>query len=93
MVVFVAQVSRVYPLEASVIMSYTSKHVLSASVNKQNKTKQNQDQEVTNWINRRIVEINLPWNQTLKYFQQQNMSKHFVFKFLPTIGFARPSDA
>ena len=40
MLVFVAQVSRVYPLEASVIMSYTSRHVLSASVNKQNKTKQ-----------------------------------------------------
>ena len=40
MLVFVAQVSRVYPLETSVIMSYTSRHVLSASVNKQNKTKQ-----------------------------------------------------
>ena len=39
MLVFVAQDSRVYPLVASVIMSYTSRHVLNASVNKQNKEK------------------------------------------------------
>ena len=39
MLVFVAQVSRVYPLETYVIMSYTSRHVVRASVNKQNKTK------------------------------------------------------
>ena len=38
MLVFVAQVSRVYPLETSVIMSYTSRQVVRASVNKQNKT-------------------------------------------------------
>ena len=36
MLVFVAQVLRVYPLETSFIMSYTSRRVLRASVNKQN---------------------------------------------------------
>ena len=36
--VFAAQVSRVYPLETSVVMSYSNRHVVRTNVNKQNKT-------------------------------------------------------
>ena len=66
MLVFVANVSCVYPLEAIVIMSFASRHAMRTSVNNQTKPKVLLDQPIISFLHHcgLFLSWSLPYNES-----------------------------